>query len=521
MTLSSKIRPKLKRLARWLDVSARQALARRGAPLDGPSAELLAQVQRYFWFHSIDLGHSVVTPGNKSLKVLRAEADAIFAPLDLRGKSVLDIGAWNGYFSFEAKRRQAERVLATDHHCWSPEINGRATFELARTVLKLDVEALDVDVPDLAPERVGQFDVVLFLGVFYHLVDPIRALQNLASLTRDVAVIETHLDLHTVDRPAMVFYPGTELNNDPTNWWGPNRPCVEALLQLVGFERVVYQPHPLVKEARGIFHAYKKRSATVSGTASAAPALDHRPASPAAISFHDFHSNPYLRINQRRLEHLASLRLPLSDQRVLELGAGIGDLSTFFLDRGNEVTSVEARPENIECMRGNIAAYYGARASEVTQRHRVIRLDLDKDDATSLGQFDVVHCYGILYHLRDPLRLIRLMDVTCRGLCLVETCVSLGAEAAINPTPEDASQVSQAFDGTGCRPTRAWILDVLRQAFPHVYVPTTQPNHEEFPLDWTRPGSPGLLTRAVFVASRQALSSPLLTDSLPDRQTRC
>jgi tRNA (mo5U34)-methyltransferase len=55
----------------------------------------------------------------------------------------------------------------------------------------------------------------------------------------------------------MVFYPGTELNDDPTNWWGPNRQCVEALLRLVGFNRVVYEPHPLVGGSRGIFHAYK------------------------------------------------------------------------------------------------------------------------------------------------------------------------------------------------------------------------------------------------------------------------
>ena len=94
--------------------------------------------------------------------------------------------------------------------------------------LNLEIEGLDVDVPDLTSERVGQFDVVLFLGVFYHLVDPIRALQNLVALTKEVAVIETHLALSELERPAMVFYPGTELNNDPSNWWGPNRQCVEA-----------------------------------------------------------------------------------------------------------------------------------------------------------------------------------------------------------------------------------------------------------------------------------------------------
>jgi tRNA (mo5U34)-methyltransferase len=251
----------VKRLLRWREVPpspAAQEQPRNEQPLDGPAAELLARARAYYWFHSINLGNGVVTPGSKSLDLLRAEAEAIFGPLDLRGKSVLDIGAWNGNFSFEAKRRLAARVLATDHHCWTPEVKGRATFDLAKTALNLEIDELDIDVPELTPDRVGQFDVVLFLGVFYHLVDPIQALQNLAALTKEVAVVETHLALDELERPAMVFYPGAELNNDPTNWWGPNRQCMEALLKLVGFGRIVYQPHPIVGGARGIFHAYKE-----------------------------------------------------------------------------------------------------------------------------------------------------------------------------------------------------------------------------------------------------------------------
>jgi hypothetical protein len=165
-----------------------------------------------------------------------------------------------------------------------------------------------------------------------------------------------------------------------------------------------------------------------------------------------------------------------------------------------------------------------SRASHLSStllRHRVVRLDLETDDGTLLGQFDIVHCYGVLYHLPDPWRLVRLMDATCQRLCLVETCVSFGAHAAINPTSEEAALASQAFHGVGCRPTRAWTVDALKGAFRHVYIPITQPNHEEFPVDWTQPGPGGLLARAVFVASREPLAAPLLVESLPDRQTRC
>ena len=253
----------VKRLLGWQAMSHPPAVPapeppRHDPPLDGPAAELLARAKAYYWFHSIDLGNGVVTPGSKSVELLRAEANAIFGPLDLRGKSVLDIGAWNGNFSFEAKQRQAARVLATDHHCWTQDVKGRDTFQLAKAALNLEIDELDIDVPELTPDRVGQFDVILFLGVFYHLVDPIQGLQNLAALTKEVAVVESHLDMGNVERPAMVFYPGAELNNDPTNWWGPNRQCMEALLKLVGFGRIAYQPHPIVGSARGIFHAYKQ-----------------------------------------------------------------------------------------------------------------------------------------------------------------------------------------------------------------------------------------------------------------------
>ena len=82
-----------------------------------------------------------------------------------------------------------------------------------------------VDVPELSPERIGTFDIVLFLGVFYHLFDPIDGLRRAATLAKEVLVVETHTDLCELDRPAMVMYPGAELAGDATNWWGPNPAC--------------------------------------------------------------------------------------------------------------------------------------------------------------------------------------------------------------------------------------------------------------------------------------------------------
>jgi tRNA (mo5U34)-methyltransferase len=199
-------------------------------------AERVRQIQ---WFHSIDLGHGIVTPGVKSPIIHRAEYAAVFDPVELNGRSVIDIGAWNGASSFEAKRRGAARILATDHYVWNhPVIRGREGFELARSVLNVDLEVKEIDIPSLSPDSVGTFDVVLFLGVFYHLLDPIAALQQVAKLAREVLIVETHTDAMEINRPAMIMYPGSELNNDGSNWWGPNPACMVALLKEIGFAKV-------------------------------------------------------------------------------------------------------------------------------------------------------------------------------------------------------------------------------------------------------------------------------------------
>jgi tRNA (mo5U34)-methyltransferase len=218
---------------------------------------LQSRVAEFIWHHSIDLGGGVVTPGGKSLAICNAEANLIFDRVDLTGRTVLDIGAWNGVFSFDAKRRGAARVLATDSFCWShPHFRGRETFEIARAALGVDVDAQEIDVADLSPEAVGEFDIVLYLGVFYHRYDAVEALTKAARLAKHLLIVETHLDLRHIDLPAMVFYPGSELNNDPTNWWGPNEHCMKALLLGHGFNDIEVTAHP-AGHFRAIFHAWR------------------------------------------------------------------------------------------------------------------------------------------------------------------------------------------------------------------------------------------------------------------------
>jgi tRNA (mo5U34)-methyltransferase len=205
---------------------------------------LKREVAAIEWWHTIDLGHGVVTPG---VDPSAARLPQIQFPIDLTNKTVLDIGAWDGFFSFEAERRGARRVLATDSFCWGRGGWGtKAGFELARRALGSRIEDLDIDPTELTPEKVGTFDLVLFLGVLYHMRHPLLALERVASVTRGQLILQTQVDLLAVRRPAMAFYERAECNNDPTNWCGPNPAAVMAMLRSVGFRevRVVDQSFP-------------------------------------------------------------------------------------------------------------------------------------------------------------------------------------------------------------------------------------------------------------------------------------
>ncbi len=217
-----------------------------------------------------------------------------------------------------------------------------------------------------------------------------------------------------------------------------------------------------------------------------------------------FRAESYVQINGRRLEHLAALRLPLFGCSVLQVGAGIGDLAAFFTHRGCTGTLTDGRRENLDVLRSfhpNVTTFH---------------LDLDQPDATLRERYDVVFCYGTLYHLAHPAQAIEYMAERCSGMLLLETCVSFGRGRVLRQVSENSAP-DQALAGIGSRPTRAWVQDELCRHFEFVYLPTLQPAHPQFPTDWT--GEPSSdLTRAIFVASRSPLDNPLLTTSIPDHQ---
>ena len=244
-----------------------------GLPGTAAGRDLHAQVQAVrFWCHSIDLGLGVVTPGVKTRELHARELTSLRLP-ELRGKSVLDIGAWDGFYSFAAERLGADRVVSLDHFVWGldweaknrykadcrrrgipplpfdrvPELwnfdalPGKKGFDLAHRTLNSRVESIVADFMTGDATIVGQFDVVLFMGVLYHMENPLLSLERVRRLTRELAVIETEaVEFGGFDgRPFCEFFPPqAKLSDDPTNFWAPNGPALVGLCETAGFSRV-------------------------------------------------------------------------------------------------------------------------------------------------------------------------------------------------------------------------------------------------------------------------------------------
>lgn len=204
--------------------------------LDDP-AVVREEIGRIDWWHSIDLGNGIVTPG-RSGPIERITQIQLSA--DLTGKTVLDIGAWDGAFSFEAERRGAKRVVALDL-CPSPG------FELARRVLKSRVEFREADITTADPQEIGSYDVVLFMGVIYHVPNPFDLLERVGRMTRDLMILETDTTRNWTLKPVAEFRGSRAAYFNPSeNWWIPNVRCVEEMLKAAGFERFeqVFGPPP-------------------------------------------------------------------------------------------------------------------------------------------------------------------------------------------------------------------------------------------------------------------------------------
>jgi len=217
-----------------------------------------------FWWHSIDVGDGVITPGRRNLDGMIANWNACHVP-KLKKKSVLDIGAWDGYFSFEAERRGASKVTALDKFIWqrriwrAPELKSRMLangtmddrripgyvdhgfsnklgFDTVHRLIGSNVEQYIDDLATVDPVDLGMHDIVFYLGGLYHKSDPLGVLKRLSAVTRELAIVETAgIDTPGIDSAMFEFYSARELQGDPTNWWAPNEKALISMLKAAGF----------------------------------------------------------------------------------------------------------------------------------------------------------------------------------------------------------------------------------------------------------------------------------------------
>jgi tRNA (mo5U34)-methyltransferase len=194
--------------------------------------KLADRVHSRFRYHSIELPDGSVLPGLQPIEHLRWRLDQFGLPQDLRGKRVLDVGAWDGWFSFECERRGAQ-VVAVD--CIPLD-----TFHEAKELLGSKVEYLTLDVNELSARKLGTFDIVLFFGVLYHLRHPLLGLEKAVELSTDLVLIESFvIQAEKRQIPAvMEFYERTELGGQVDNWCGPSPECLVSMCRSAGFAQV-------------------------------------------------------------------------------------------------------------------------------------------------------------------------------------------------------------------------------------------------------------------------------------------
>ena len=157
------------------------------------------------WWHTIDLGNGIVTPGGDPTP---ARLPELQIPHDLTGLTVLDIGAWDGFFSFEAERRGARRVLATDSFCWGTVDGERNRLSSSRVTPSARASKTWTSIRSSCRRNESVPSIsVFYFGVLYHMRHPLLALERVFSVTRRHLILQTQVDLTAIERPAIAFYP--------------------------------------------------------------------------------------------------------------------------------------------------------------------------------------------------------------------------------------------------------------------------------------------------------------------------
>jgi tRNA (mo5U34)-methyltransferase len=185
--------------------------------------------------------------GRVTKDAMNRKMEYIKLPEDLTGKTVLDIGAWDGYYSFECEKRGAT-VTALEK-----EVRHGTLVSLKET-FNSDIEILYMDAYDI-PSLNRQWDLVLCMGVIYHVQDPFKLINIVYDCTKENCIIESALR-NVPGEPLMFFY---KIPNDeyPTSWWLPNAGAVTGMMEVAGFKTAFDVDRPGEEKTRGVFWGEK------------------------------------------------------------------------------------------------------------------------------------------------------------------------------------------------------------------------------------------------------------------------
>ncbi|MGH2783885.1 MAG: class I SAM-dependent methyltransferase [Actinomycetota bacterium] len=212
------------------------------------SSELLDRIASHKWYHSIDLGNGIVTPGYYDLR----QVVGGFPWPDLKGKRCLDVGTFDGFLAFEMEKRGASEVVALDVEDydsldWLPRRQATGAkelaeqigpergkgFKIAKEVLGSKVERLPMNVYDLHPDKVGKFDLIICGSILTHLRDPIRALERIRGVCAERLLATEGADLWlSIRHPKRALF---ELKGAQDQWFVQNRAGLRKMLDVAGW----------------------------------------------------------------------------------------------------------------------------------------------------------------------------------------------------------------------------------------------------------------------------------------------
>jgi tRNA (mo5U34)-methyltransferase len=193
---------------------------------------LIDEASQRVWFHNIDLGGGYVTKGLPD--AAHRHIQQSFLDTDFTGKKVLDIGCWDGLWSFEAEKRGADEVYAID--LVTQRGGDSTTFELAREILNSRVKYFpNISVYDIHELGVDDFDIILYQGVFYHIKDPLLALARLRQVAKIGGLILVEGEVKWSDQSYAEFYYNKTYSQCHSNWWIPTIPCLREWIECSSF----------------------------------------------------------------------------------------------------------------------------------------------------------------------------------------------------------------------------------------------------------------------------------------------